>query len=103
MIRLRSRRGQAAVEGLLSIPVLMVIFMIGFELWGIAWDAQYVNIKARYNVIAAEDARIRSGANCQTMSRTSSLTYPAKSLPLIGQVQQDIQMSNQSWVVCDAP
>ena len=103
MTRLRSRRGQAAVEGLLAIPVLMVIFMIGFELWGIAWDAQYVNIKSRYNVVAYEDQRFLASQNCQTKTMQSSLVFPAKQLPLIGTVQQDLTISNTATVVCDAP
>ena len=103
--RLRGRLGQAAVEGLLSIPVLMVLFMIGFEVFGLAWDAQYVDVKARYNAVAMEDARFRQGKPCLSTSGqqavAASVTYPAHSLPLIGQVQSDIPLTSYAVIECN--
>ena len=105
MHRCRNRRGQAAVEGLLAIPVLMMLFMIGFELWGLAWDAQYVNIKSRYDAVAFEDKRFRQGQDCQSTSTqhpiSASVRFDADKLPLIGGVQQPITLTNYAVIECD--
>lgn len=52
MRRLRtSEHGQAAVETLFAIPVFLTIFLIGFQLFAITWNAQYAHARSRYDVI----------------------------------------------------
>lgn len=43
--------GQAVVEALFSIPVMLILFLIGFELFAITWNAQFVHVRARYEVL----------------------------------------------------
>lgn len=46
----RKSRGQSAVEAMFSIPVMLLVYLIGAQMWGITWNAQYAHIKARYDV-----------------------------------------------------
>lgn len=55
----RTRRsgqsGQAAVEAVFSLPVMLVLFLIGFELFAITWNAQFVHVESRYEVLKKAD------------------------------------------------
>lgn len=51
----RNEKGQAAVEALFSIPVMLILFLIGFELFAITWNAQFVHVRARYAVLKDAD------------------------------------------------
>lgn len=51
----RNDKGQAAVEALFSIPVMLILFLIGFELFAITWNAQFVHVRARYGVLKKAD------------------------------------------------
>ena len=53
--RLSRKRGQAAVETAFSIPVLAILFLIGFQLYAITWTAQAVHVRARYQAMATID------------------------------------------------
>lgn len=53
--------GQAVVEALFSIPVMLILFLIGFELFAITWNAQFVHVRARYSAI--RDANHRACGN----------------------------------------
>ena len=46
-IRRKNRKGQAAVEAMYCIPVMLLVYLIGAQLWSITWNAQYVHVKAR--------------------------------------------------------
>jgi hypothetical protein len=43
----KARKGQAAVEAMYAIPVMLLVFAIGCQLWNITYNAQYAHVKAR--------------------------------------------------------
>jgi hypothetical protein len=47
----RKRRGQAAVEGAFCIPIMLLMFLIGGQMWAMTWNAQYSHVKARYKMM----------------------------------------------------
>jgi hypothetical protein len=49
--RVGSEKGQSAAEAVFSIPIMLVLFLIGFQLFGIAWNAQYAHVSARYQML----------------------------------------------------
>lgn len=51
MRRFGRQKGQAAVEAMYAIPVMLLLFSIGCQLWQITWNAQYAHVKARYTVM----------------------------------------------------
>ncbi len=55
MIERRPRRtnekGQSAVEVLFGIPVLLTIFVLGFQLFEITWNAQYAHVRSRQEMM----------------------------------------------------
>ena len=55
--RRNSQSGQAATEALFAFPVMLVLFLIGFQLYTITWNAQYVHIRARYQVVHDNDRK----------------------------------------------
>lgn len=55
MRRLGKQKGQAAVEAMYAIPVMLLLFSIGCQLWQITWNAQYAHVKARYTVMKNAD------------------------------------------------
>lgn len=42
--------GQAAVEAMYCLPVMLLVYLVGANLWQITWNAQYAHIKARRNL-----------------------------------------------------
>lgn len=38
------------MEAMYAIPVMLLVYLIGAQLWSITWNAQYAHIKARYDV-----------------------------------------------------
>jgi hypothetical protein len=55
--RRSSEAGQAATEALFAFPVMLVLFLIGFQLYSISWNAQYVHVRARYQIIHDNDRK----------------------------------------------
>lgn len=68
--------GQAAVEAVFSLPVMLVLFLIGFELFAVTWNAQFVHVESRYDVLKRADHKAcitgdhsMTGANSTSSAR----------------------------------
>ena len=48
---LKREQGQAAVETIFSIPIFLILFLIGFQLFAITWNSQYAQARSRYDAI----------------------------------------------------
>lgn len=48
--RSRKTLGQSAVEAMFAIPVMLLVYLVGAQMWSMTWNAQYAHIKARYDV-----------------------------------------------------
>lgn len=75
MRRSARRSGQAAVEAMFAIPVLLIFFLLGLQLFTIAFNAQYVNTKARYKLMAQVNH-----ASCPQAAKTASATVQTNAM-----------------------
>ena len=51
VFRQKNESGQAAVETIFAVPIFLFLFLIGFQLFAITWNSQYVLVRARYDAI----------------------------------------------------
>lgn len=42
--------GQSAVEAMLALPVMLLVYLVGAHMWTLTWNAQYVHVKARLDL-----------------------------------------------------
>ncbi len=101
MRRLRtSEHGQAAVETLFAIPVFLTIFLIGFQLFAITWNAQYTHARSRYDVIQKANhgacPENQSGV-WKTGDGTATVSTENIMLP---QSSGTRNLKNKSYIVC---
>lgn len=97
----RRESGQAAVEALFSIPVMLILSLIGFELFAITWNAQFVHVRARYSVL--------KDANHSACGNSFGRNYNGKKITETSRVQgdpglwsksQDHTLRQQAVIVC---
>ena len=105
--RLHNQRGQAAVETLFSIPIFLIIFVIGFELFGITWNAQYAHATARYNAFAqAKHKPCKSFDGSGDISGGIEASSDQNNLsgdqsPYMQTFAQDRSMTQTAYIVCN--
>ena len=79
--RLRRRaRGQAAVEAMFAIPVMLLLFAIGCQLWNITYNAQYAHVKARSKLVESVDhmpCEVGDGRGVRALNTTERDTASA--------------------------
>ena len=81
-IRKRRRNGQAAVEGAFCIPIMLLMFLIGGQMWAMTWNAQYSHVKARYkmmkqaNHMPCKAFDMRGVQRVQTQPQRATATVP---------------------------
>jgi hypothetical protein len=71
----RSALGQAAVEAMFTIPVMMLVFAIGTHLFNMTYNAQYAHIKARSKIMKNANhmpCRIGDGRGVQELSQVTN-------------------------------
>lgn len=107
----RRSRGQAAVEAMFSIPVMMLVFAIGCTLFNITYNAQYAHVKARSKALKAANhmpCEKGDGRGVQTLretmgnlDRTASATTDARNFVGIGRMDQPSRtMKAKATIVC---
>lgn len=92
-----TERGQAVVEALFSIPVMLILFLIGFELFAITWNAQFVHVRARYG--ALRDANHRACGNGYNGSRVTESSR-IQGDPGLWSKSQNHTVRQQAVIVC---
>ena len=104
--KFRNSRGQAAVETLFSIPIFLILFVIGFELFAITWNAQYAHATARYSAFAqAHHNPCRAhddGTAISSIDATSDDNdVSADESPYMTAFAKDHQMTQHAYIVCN--
>lgn len=104
----RNSKGQAAVETLFSIPIFLILFVIGFELFGITWNAQYAIATSRYNTMAkvkhapcSDNGDWKGNPPGQIASEASdSSVLSGDQSPYMQTFAQERRITAHSYVVC---
>lgn len=102
------KKGQAAVEAMFSIPVMMLVFAIGCTLFNITYNAQYAHVKARSKLMesakhmpckVSDDGR--GVTELQQLTATASATTDARNFVGIGRMDQPSRtMKAKAVIVC---
>ena len=96
-----NEKGQAAVETLFAIPVFLTIFLIGFQLFAITWNAQYTHVRSRYDVLqkANHGACPTSGMDGVWKTGDGTATVSTESI-MLPQSSGTRNLKNKSYIVC---
>jgi hypothetical protein len=104
----RRRKGQAAVEAMLSIPVMLLVFAIGCELFAITYNAQYAHVKARYKLMKDQDhkpCKVSGDGRVQAINKfqdqASATTNGYGYTGLIRATSQPRTMRARAVIVCN--
>jgi len=68
----KRRKGQAAVEAMYALPVMLLVFAIGCQLWNITFNAQYAHVKARSKLMRSANhmpCAVGDGRGVQALSQ----------------------------------
>jgi len=93
---LRREKGQAAVETIFSIPIFLILFLIGFQLFCITWNSQYAHARSRYAAI--EQAHHRPCPDAAVDGISAPAPISGDQHMLAGSQNRDIE--NKSYIVC---
>jgi len=93
------QNGQAAVETIFSIPIFLILFLIGFQLFVITWNSQYAHARSRYDAIHEANHRAcPEGASGDWIVKTAEAPVSGDTRMLAGSQRRDIK--NKSYIVC---
>ena len=70
----KRRKGQAAVEAMYALPVMLLVFAIGCQLWNITFNAQYAHVKARSKLMQSanhQPCEVSRDGRVQKLNRLS--------------------------------
>jgi len=93
---LRSAKGQAAVETIFSIPIFLILFLIGFQLFCITWNSQYAHARSRYDAIKQANHQACPDAAVNGISAKAPVSGDTRMLA--GSQTRNIE--NKSYIVC---
>ena len=93
-------RGQAAVETLFAIPVMLILSVIGFQLFAITWTAQAVHVRARYGVI--EKMKHKPCTSNSTIDFRASTTVPGDT-GVFRAGKDSYTLTHTAYIVCRSP
>lgn len=106
--RANRKKGQAAVEAMFSIPVMMLVFAIGCTLFNITYNAQYAHVKARSKLMKSANhmpCEIGDGRGVEKLSQltdNASATTDARNFVGIGRMDQPSRtMKAKAVIVCN--
>ena len=106
MMRLKTNRrnesGQAALETIFAVPIFLFLFLIGFQLFAITWNSQYVQVRARYDAIhqanhmPCDDSN--GGNPIQSFNKSVTSTIPG-GMKLLAR-SEDRTVTHKAYIEC---
>lgn len=73
--RPRTRRGQSAVETLIVLPVVVLVFVAMYQLWSLTWAAQNAHLRAREALLHGTTYLGRRGSDVSARDVFSGRNY----------------------------
>jgi len=101
----RRSKGQATVEALFALPVLLLLFMIGFQFFVITWNAQYTGVRSRYQTMSKASHRACYARDYNPIGRDtdSPVSVTQKGDPSMWQLSRDHTITSDYHVICYSP
>src|SRR5689334_6384465 len=77
----RRKKGQAAVEAVFCMPIMLLMFIIGGKLWAMTWNAQWAHVKARYELMETIDHKPCKSNNDGTQAISTKEKHESATVP----------------------
>jgi hypothetical protein len=106
MMRLRWQKGQSAFETVMAIPVMLLLFLIGFQLFAITWNAQYAHVTSRYTVLNQNShyyacSFVNNDGKIQQITKlTATASAPVTADPSLLPGSADSTIQQKATIVC---
>ena len=106
-LQLHREEGQSAVETLYALPVMLFLFLMGFQLFAITWNAQYAHVRSRYDALNKNDRTAcyttNGGGRTNSTSYTVNAAVTTDSDLLTAETAPQRDVINTAQIICKTP